>query len=1063
MNFFKRWNNITGWAVFAVAAVTYLLTMEPAPSLWDCGEFIACSYKLEVGHPPGAPLFMMMARIASLLAPSTHYVPHMINAMNCLASAFCILFLFWTISHLARRYFMRGGGELSTNDAVTSVAAGAIGALAFTFTDTFWFSAVEGEVYALSSMFTALVVWLMLKWEDEADQPHAMRWIVLIAYLTGLSIGVHLLNLLTIPALVFIYYFRRTKDVTLKGIVVTTLIACAILLAVYGVIIPYTVLVGAYVDLFFVNTLHLPVNTGMVVFVLALLGVLAWGVRAAHRRGKVILNTVLLSVLMLLIGFTSYAEVTIRAVANPPMNSNNPSTPFALLSFLNRDQYGNKPLFYGAYYSAPVSDIEYRNTYVYDDSLGHYKQVRLLDDYVYPEGFKHLFPRMWSRQRSERDYKAWAAYRTKIETLRDENGEIRRDAQGNPLRGEVYDFGRTRIYNDGYDSRRVTEPTFGENLRFLFAYQLNYMYWRYFLWNFVGRQNDTQADGSTMTDANWLSGVKFIDRLYLGPQDNLPREVEDNPSRNTYYFLPFLLGLIGMVWQIQRDQRNMTVVMWLFVVMGVALVFYFNTQPLEPRERDYVYAGSFYAYCIWIGLGVLALRELFSHLLRRDRAAIAVATILSLSVPTVLAAQNWDDHDRSHRTWARDIGWNCLNSCLPNSIILNFGDNDTFPLWLNQEIDGVRLDVRIMNTSYLAGDWYIDQMRVASNDSAPVPFSLPRAKYAGDTNNQVLIVERVDRPVEGKELMQFIASDDPRTKIELYDGEMADYIPSRTIAIPVDKENAIASGIVREEDRELIVDTMYIKLKGSDVEKHRLMVLDMLANFDWKRPIFFTQSYTVRSMGLEDYVQFDGFAYRLVPIYTPYDSSYAEMGRIDPDYAVPLLTEVFRYGNIADPRVYADHFTQYNISASHVRDGMARVATALVEQERNDEAVELLDFALEQLPTSKLRFTYTNTFPLIRAYYLAGAYEKGDDLLLEYADNLIDYIEYYLTFDGIQGELISDELDDKIYLLDRLYYLAAYAGRSDVVSIFNDYYRTLGAAEDTLVNADTTAVTQTEY
>ena len=999
MNFFKRWNNIIGWAVFAVAAMTYLLTMEPAPSLWDCGEFIACSYKLEVGHPPGAPLFMMMARIASLLAPSTHYVPHMINAMNCLASAFCILFLFWTISHLARRYFMRGGRELSRNDAVASVAAAAVGALAFTFTDTFWFSAVEGEVYALSSMFTALVVWLMLKWEDEADAPHALRWIVLIAYLTGLSIGVHLLNLLTIPALVFIYYFRRTKEITLKGICLTTLIACAILLAVYGIIIPYTVLLGAYVDLLFVNVLHLPVNLGMVVFVAVVLGALAWGVWATHRRGKMVWNTVLLSVLMLLIGFTSYAEVTIRAVANPPMNSNNPNTPFALLSFLNRDQYGNKPLFYGAYYSAPVENIDFRTTYTYDSEQKRYKQVRLLDDYVYPEGFKHLFPRMWSRQRSERDYKTWAAYRTKIETLRDENGEIRRDAQGNPLRGQTYDFGRTRIYDDGYDTRRITEPTFGENLRFLFAYQLNYMYWRYFLWNFVGRQNDTQADGSTMTDGNWLSGVKFIDRLYLGPQTGLPREIEENPSRNTYFFLPFLLGLIGMVWQIQRDQRNMTVVMWLFVMMGVALVFYFNTQPLEPRERDYVYAGSFYAFCIWIGLGVLALRELAEMVLPgRRRAAIAAATVLSLSVPVVLAAQNWDDHDRSHRTWARDIGWNFLNSCLPNSIILNFGDNDTFPLWLNQEIDGVRPDVRIMNTSYLAGDWYIDQMRVTSNQSAPVPFSLPRSKYAGDTNNQVLIVDRVDRPVEGKELMEFIRSDDPRTKVELYDGDMADYIPSHIVAIPVNKDNAIAAGIVKEEERDLMVDTMYINLKGNDVEKNHLMVLDMLANFEWKRPIFFTQSYTIRTMGLEDYVQFDGFAYRLVPIYTPYDPKYAEMGRIDPDYAAPLLRDVFRYGNIAHPRTYADHFTQYNISASHVRDGMARVAMALIEQGRNDEAVELLDFALEQLPTSKLRFTYMNTFPLIRAYYLAGAVEKGDDLLWEYADNLIEYIEYYLNF-----------------------------------------------------------------
>ena len=1026
MKFFTRWNNIVGWAVFAIAAMTYLLTMEPAPSLWDCGEFIACAFKQEVGHPPGAPLFMMMARIAALFAPSTHYVPHMINAMNCLASAFCILFLFWTITHLARRYFMRNGArDITEGDAAASIAAGAIGALAFTFTDTFWFSAVEGEVYALSSMFTALVVWLMLKWEDQADEPHALRWIVLIAYLTGLSIGVHLLNLLTIPALVFIYYFRRTERVTLKGMALATLAGCAILLAVYGVIIPHTVNIGAYVDLFFVNTLGLPVNTGMVTFAFVLIGALAYGSWITHKKRLVTWNTILLSVLMVIVGFTSYAQVSIRAVANPPMNSNNPDNPFALLAFLNRDQYGSKPLVYGAYFTSPIEDYVYNDTYRYDPDKGEYVKASVMTDYVYPSEFMHLFPRMWNRAKSADDFKTWAAYRTKTEVVRDE--------AGNPVRQEVFDFGRPRVYNDGYDSRRIDEPTFAENMRFFFAYQLNYMYWRYFLWNFVGRQNDIQADGATITDGNWLSGIKAIDTLYLGPQDNLPGEVAGNAARNKYYFLPFLLGIIGLVWQLNRDHRNLTVVMWLFIMMGVALVVYFNTQPLEPRERDYVYAGSFYAFCIWIGLGLLALREMFAALLKNDRAAVAAATLLSLSVPAVLGAQNWDDHDRSHRTWARDLGWNYLQSTLPNSIILNYGDNDTFPLWLNQEIDSVRLDVRIMNTSYLGGDWYIDQMKIKSNDSEPVPFSLPRSKYAGDTNGQVYISERITRPIEGKELMEFIASDDKATQMKYYDDEYMDYIPGRTIAIPVNKENAIKAGIVKEQDRDLMVDTMYVRLSGRFVDKSGLMILDMLANFDWKRPIFFTQPFTVRNLGLTDYMQFDGFAYRLVPILTPESESLVGIGRVDPDYAAPLMKDVFRYGNISDPRVYADHFTQYNITASHVRDGFARVAMALVEQDRNDEAVELLDLALEKMPTSQLRFNYANTVPLIRAYYMAGAPEKGDSLLKEYADNLLEYIDYYLTFTGTQRTLVEEELDDKIYYLDRLYALAAYAGRSEIV------------------------------
>ncbi len=1060
MNLFKRWNNIIGWVVFAIAATTYLLTMEPSSSLWDCGEFIATSYKLEVGHPPGAPLFMMLARLATMLAPSTHYVPHMVNAMSCIASAFCILFLFWTITHLSRRYFTRGGGELSSGDAVASIAAGAIGALAYTFTDTFWFSAVEGEVYALSSMFTALVVWLMLKWEDQADEPHSMRWIVLIAYLMGLSIGVHILNLLTIPALIFIYYFRRTDHVTLKGVAVATLVSGAILLAINGIIIPYTVYVGAMVDIFAVNTLSLPVNSGMIFFALALLAALGYGVWRTHRAGKSTWNVVLLSTMMILIGFGSYASVTIRAAANPPMNSNNPDNPHSLQSLLNRDQYGARPLLVGAYYSAPIEDYKTRTVYYLNDD-GKYEKAEVVDSYTYPSEFVHLFPRMWNHQKSERDYKPWAAHRTKREAMRDDNGEIIRGADGRPLYTEVLDFGRTRTYDDGYEVERFTEPTFMENLHFFFSYQLNYMYWRYFLWNFVGRQNDIQANGSTITDGNWLSGIDFIDELYLGPQENLPREVAENAARNKYYFLPFLLGLLGLIWYVNRDQRNFMVVMWLFIMMGIALVVYFNTQPAEPRERDYVYAGSFYAFSMWIGLGLLALREVVAKFIKREYVPTAVATAIALVVPTILAAENWDDHDRSHRTWARDLGWNYLQSTLPNSIILNFGDNDTFPLWLNQEVDGVRPDVRIMNTSYLSGEWYIDQMRVAANESAPVPFSLPRSKYTHN-NDVIPIIERVERTITGQEALDFIMSEHPNTKVPLVDGTSVDFIPARRIAIPVNKDNAIAAGIVKEEERHLMVDTVYMNLRGNSLEKSQLMIIDLLTNFEWKRPIFLTQSFTMRDLGLMDYLQFDGFAYRLVPIYTPYDSQYGEAGRIDPDYAAPLLMNTFRYGNLNDPRVNVDGFTQYNVNASHLRDGMARVALELINRDRIEEGVALLDLALEKIPTSQFRFTYTNTFPLIHAYYMAGEYEKGDNLLSEYATSIIEYIEHYLLFDGYHADMVTEDIDDQIYMLDKLYYLAAYAGRREIVADLNDYYRSLGASEDTLIDVGDMSLSESD-
>ncbi len=1057
MNLFKRWNNLVGWAVFAVAAVVYLLTMEPVSSLWDCSEFIATSYKLEVGHPPGAPLFMMLARLATLFAfGNPEYVGMAVNAMNSIASAFCILFLFWTITHLARRLVTRDGRELSAANVWAVLGAGAVGALAYTFTDTFWFSAIEGEVYALSSMFTALVVWLMLKWEEEADQPHASRWIVLIAYLMGLSIGVHILNLLTIPALVFIYYFRTTPSVTWRGLVGATLIAGAILLVINGIIIPYTVYVGAMFDLFFVNTLGLPVNSGMVFFALALIGGLGWASWATHKRGKVLWNIVLLSTTMILVGFSSYASVTIRAAANPPMNSNKPDNPHALLSVLNRDQYGDRPLLYGAYYSAPPADYKEKHVYYLDED-GKYKPASIITGYTHAPEFMHLFPRMWNRSKGEKDYKQWAAYRTKTDYVRDDSGELVRDAQGRPLRQEVVDFGRKRTFDDGYGLQTIVEPTFGENLSYFFNYQLSYMYWRYFLWNFVGRQSDIQPSASTITDGNWLSGIRFIDEAFLGPQDSLPREIAENRGRNTYYFLPFILGLIGLVYQLNRDQRNFSIVMWLFIMTGIALVVYFNSAPSEPRERDYVYAGSFYAFCIWIGFGVLAVRDFVAWLTKRNNvAAAAVATAVCMGVPTILAAQNWDDHDRSGRYMARDIGWNYLMSTLPNSIILNYGDNDTFPLWNNQEVYGVRPDVRIMNTSYLGGEWYIDEMKTRANDAAGVPFSLPKSKYTYN-NDWIPVNNRIDRAVEIGQVIDFIRSDDPRTKIALEDGTQTDYIPTKRIALPVNKENALAAGIVAEKDRELMVDTVYINLRKSALDKSQLMILDMLANFDWKRPIYMTQIYIFQDLGLLDYLQFDGYAYRFVPILTPVDNPW-EIGRVDVDYAVPLLRDTFRYGNLADPDVYVDYFLQYNLSASHARDAFARVAKELLRQERPEEAVELLDLGLERLPTSQIRFTDTNTYPFLEAYYAAGAMgvegavEKGDALLEEYAQTLIEYIEYYLRFEGVQGDMVSSIVDDKLEELGDLYYLASYAGRRDIIAQLNAYYRTLGVSEDSLVD-----------
>ena len=1054
---FNRWNSLTGWAVFAIAAVTYLWTMEPSSSLWDCAEFIAVSYKLEVGHPPGAPLFMLLARIATMFAPSVHYVPHMVNAMNALASAFCILFMFWTITHIARRLCEKDGEQFTVSTAVAVLGAGAVGALAYTFTDTFWFSAVEGEVYALSSMFTALVVWLMLKWEEEADSPHAMRWIVLIAYCMGLSIGVHILNLLTIPALVFIYYFRTHRRITFKGICLVSLIAGAILLLINGIIIPYTVWLGAMVDVFFVNTLSLPVNSGIVAFVFAMFAALGYAVYITHKRGRPLLNLLAVSVTMIMLGFSSYATITIRAAVNPPMNSNNPDNPAALLSMLNREQYGNAPLIYGASYSAPIESYTEQSFYHFDKSTGKYVKRTKIDEYTYPPQFMHLFPRMWNYMKSERDYKPWAAYRTKMDFVRDDNGEIVRDEQDRPIRREVLDYGRKVIYHDGEQTRTIVEPTFAENIHYFLSYQLNYMYWRYFLWNFVGRQDDIQATDVTIANGNWLSGINFIDRIYLGPQENLPREMAENRARNTYYFLPFLLGIIGLIYQLNRDQRNFTIVMWLFIMMGVAEVVYFNSSPGEVRERDYVYAGSFYAFCMWIGLGVLAVRNALNKLLRSRHAATSVvATLLCMGVPCLLCAQNWDDHDRSYRTMARDIGYNYLSSMVEKEgvspIIVNYGDNDTFPLWFNQEVDGVRKYVRIMNSSYLDGEWYVDEMKCKANDAEGIPFSLPREKYTFE-NDWLPVNSKIDRAVEIGDIIEFVRSDDSRTKIDVGTGKPNDYIPTKRIALPVNKDNAVASGIVKESDRDLMVDTVYIEIRKSSISRSELMLLDMLANFDWKRPIYFTQVYVLQNFGLLDYLQFDGYAYRLVPILTPYKTSW-EIGRIDADYAYDKLMHVMRYGNIKNPRVYVDYFTQYNLMVSRAREAFARVAKEYIRQGNYERAGELLDRGLEELPITQLRFTEANTYPFIEAYYAIGDFDKGDALLMAYADTLIDYIEYYLQFEDVQGDLVTGIIDDKLDELSQLYYLAAYSNREEVVRSINEYYRLLGAEDKDLVLTD---------
>ena len=1012
-NTFKKFNLIGGWFCFVFASAVYLLTMEPTASFWDCSEFIATSYKLEVGHPPGAPLFMMISRFFTMFGgPAQAGV--LVNSMSALASGATIMFLFWSITHLVRRAMRKDEKEISLPQTVSVIGAGLVGALAYTFTDTFWFSAVEGEVYALSSMFTAVVFWAILKWENVADEPHANRWLVLIAYLTGLAIGVHLLNLLIIPPIVLIYYFRKYK-VTKWGFVKALLVSAVLLVASMFIIIPGTVQLGALFDRLFVNTFGLPVNSGITFYAFALFGALAWGIYRTHKRGKVLLNTILLCVTVIILGYGSYASVIIRSSANPPMNSNAPNNPYGLLSLLNRDQYGARPLLSGPYYSSPVTALEEKDVYYVGDS-GKYEKVSTVSGVDYDPQFKFFFPRMYSSKESDiRAYNQWV-----------------------PVKGRAIPF----------RDEAITVPTFAENLKFFFAYQLNFMYWRYFLWNFVGRQSDLQSTGE-ITDGNWLSGIRPIDEMFLGPQDNLPTDMAKNKGRNTYYFLPFILGLVGLIWQLNRDGRNFTVVMAFFIMTGVAIVVYLNSPPVEPRERDYVFGGSFYAFAMWIGMGVPALFEAFRKWFKKENITTAVAaTLIGAIVPTILGAQNWDDHDRSGRYVARDFGENYLNSALPNAIVMNYGDNDTFPLWYAQEVEGVRKDVRVMNMSYLGAEWYIDQMRIKSNDSDPVPFTLPRSKYYYK-NETMSIEDLIKQPVPARQVMdQFIASDDPKTKRMTVSGEQVDYLPTRQLAIPVNKENAIKSGIVKPEDAHLMVDTVYLNISPGKnyLERSELMLIDLLAHFDWSRPIYFTQYQSPAKLGLKDYLQNDGFAYRLVPIKAEPNPELPVVGRIDTEYLYDKVMNVFKYGNISDPKVYADGTVQDNFNASYIRLTHARLAGELLAKGDTTRAVEVLDKIVTEVPFSQIRhsyYWYYATMPIIQMYYMAGEFDKGNAILEDYTKNLQEYIAYFLRFKGKQAGLVYNQFMEKKQSLEEAYLLAKTFDQDKQVKQIEDFFRSI--------------------
>ncbi len=1059
---YKKLNIITGWVVFLVAAWTYISTIEPTASFWDCGEFIATAYKLEVGHPPGAPLFMILGRVASAFV-SPENVPVALNVLSALASAFTILFLFWSITHMAHKLATRDGEALNTGSIIAVLGSGVVGALAYTWSDSFWFSAVEGEVYALSSFFTAIVFWAILKWESVADEAHNIRWLILIAYLMGLSIGVHLLNLLCIPAIAFVYYFKRYQ-VSAKGVIVTFIVSAVILGAIQAVIIPGLVKVAGWFELRFVNGMGLPFNSGVLVYALLLIGGITWGLMWTQRNGKVLWNTVILGVAVILVGYSTYAMIVVRSFANPPIDENNPENVFNLLSYLNREQYGDRPLLMGQFWDSPISSQRkdgspvYTATYLvekggrtvqkfYDQwSAAHFveqnpgHQVRhqyIITDprkgseVVYEPSTTMLFPRMYSSQPSHVSaYKEWSGFK----------GVLVRDRNGRPLLNR--------------DDKPVYKPTFVENMRFFFSYQMDWMYWRYFMWNFSGRQNDIQGDGNIM-DGNWLTGFKAIDAERLGNQDELPSVMTRNKALNRFFLLPLILGVIGFVYQLLRHGRDWTVVALLFFFTGVAIVIYLNQTPYQPRERDYAYVGSFYAFAIWIGLGVYALYDaaravtmrdlgviaasafglgvlkylveglddnghgvsyilmamaligvgafaafvLLGRFLRSDAARAVLATAIGLVVPAIMVAEGWDDHDRGNRKPARDLASNYLESCAPNAIIFTNGDNDTFPLWYAQEVEGIRTDVRVVNLSLLNTDWYIDQMRRKAYESEPVPFTIPPDKYRQGTRDAVYLIPREEKGGAPMDLRKAIAFAIDEKNTQRVRSDAFAYIPADAFTIPVDRKLVLERGVVPPADSAKIADAITWRVGRSAVMKNHFMVLDLLAHNDWSRPIYFAVTTGPDSyIGLQDYFQLEGLTYRVVPIRSPGNPRTGEVGRVATDQMFRTVMDKFLWGNMdTEGDIYLDE----NIlrMTTNLRLQLSALADALIKEGRKEDARAILDLSLQKMPDRNVPFNRV-LLPTVEAYYQVGDTGKANALAEKIYDVMEEQLAWYLSLDA---------------------------------------------------------------
>lgn len=996
---YKQINILSGWLVFAISATIYILTSEPTTSFWDCGEYIATASGLQVGHPPGAPLFQLLGRFFSLFAFGNEaLIARMVNTMSALCSAFTILFLFWTITYLAKKA-LSNLSDLFSNPLPLIIGSGVIGSLAYAFTDSFWFSAVEGEVYAMSSFFTAFVFWAILKWESETGQSttgrdHSIRWIILIAFMMGLSIGVHLLNLLTIPAIALVIYYKKFHP-TLKGTVLTFVLSLVILALVMNLLIPGIVKLAGWSELLFVNILGLPFNTGTIVYFLILIILIVFGLSYTFQRGKALWNLIILSFTFILIGYSSFFMLVIRANANTPINENEPSNAISLLSYLNREQYGDWPLLYGPTYNAPV--IEYKRgnpVYHKDIKSGKYRIIneRRDSEPVFHEDFMTFFPRMWSSTESSHEY-----YYKKL-------GKV----TGTPI----------KVTSGNGKEETIFKPTFKENLRFFFNYQINHMYIRYFMWNFAGRQNDRQSVNELL-NGNWLSGIKFIDEIRLGPQDNLPQSMQ-NKATNKYFLLPLILGLLGLIFHINRDTKNSLIVILLFIMTGLAIVVYLNQYAPQPRERDYAYAASFYAFSIWIGLGVLSIALMLKRFLKLKQSGI-IATLICLIVPGILAAENWDDHDRSGRYTARDIARDYLESCEKDAILFTMGDNDTFPLWYAQEVEGIRRDVRVVNLSLLNSDWYIGQMKRKVYDSDPLPISLSYEQYKSGTYDLFYIApdERIKGAISLTELFEVIHKQPGALKFESSIGTI-DIIPASEFYFNVDTNLVVKNGTITPSEDTSVLKALFWEIKERAITKSQFVALDIIAHNNWKRPIYFSATAGSDSyLGLNAFLRNEGFALRLVPVAAQSEQGFE--GYINSTILYNKLMHVYKYGNAQDPNVYLDETNVRMLN--NLRTLFGRLASKLNEENKKKEAIEVCDKCMQVIPDESLPVNYF-LLPLAESYLSAGAQDKGVEILTKMVEYYSEDLDYYFRFPNNSLPALNEDLRHSLMVLNGIASLA---------------------------------------